>query len=244
MIQTTTISPFSTKKKYQLKWGKQSQKSIPKNIKINDAQVEALRSLGVLKFATKVQLSKQLNKNIRRGKQTVDFLKDNHVLVQHILEDTTSKSMIPFYSLSDEAASQLNIEPTFKYNVQQILKQLLLSQFYVRFKEIDSTTKALPFPSPFDGAFSLLNLDFRVGIIRGSTQSIIKHFLYHNEQMRTLLVVESLEEVSELLELSTGFFRVTTDFHLLKSELSNSFHKAQEGVWMQEIIPSFQIKEK
>lgn len=240
MDQTITVSPFSVQKEYHLKWGKPGQKSIPKNIQLNDVQIQTLKRLEVLKYATKVQMAKQLNLNLRRGKQTVDYLQENNVLVQHLLQDKTKGAVIPFYSVSDEAASRWSIETVPKYDIQQILKQLLLSQFYVRFKELDNTTEVLPFPSPFDGAFSLLGLDFRVAIIRRSAHAILKHFLYNNEQMRTLLVVERMEEASELLPLSNGFFRVTMDYHLLKSDLSTSFYRAYQGEWVQEVIPVFQ----
>jgi hypothetical protein len=239
-----TFSPFSARKSYGVRWGKEPS-TIKTQLKMNEIQTKALKRLHILKIATKVQLAKQLNPgNIRRGKHHVDALKSNQYIVQHLLQDKETGSQIPFYSLSYQAAGRFGAQSIKPMDVEDIVKHLLLSQLFVRFYELDLKTEALPFPSPFNGAFSVFSLDFRIAIIRGSIQPIIKHFFYHHEEMRTLVVVERLEEAQELKQFTDTPLRVTTDYDLLKSDLSTGFYRLEGQNWVKEVIPIFKKKEK
>lgn len=234
------ISPFSMQKSYRVIWGKEENPPSHMKVKLNDAQKLSLRRLATLKVCTTNQLAKQLHRQLRKGKDLVNDLRKKGLIVPHLLEEETTGARIPFYSLSPTYAGKIGLDAISKPLVaQEILKKMLLSQLFVRFLEVDPQVEVLPFPNPFDGALHILGNDFRVGVIRGNVGAIQNHFLYHQEQMKTLLVVERLLEADQLNSIYTPLIRVTTDYHLLKGELATSFHKLSDGVWKQVSIPIF-----
>jgi len=242
------VSPFSMSNRYAVRWGRQpnAKVAIPK---IHDRQMQALRNLGILKLASKIQLALQLNPgNIRRGKKNVDFLKDKGVLIEHTLFSKETNQTIPFYSLSDQMRELFGEQPLAKMYTIDILKHLLLSQFHVKFLAIDENTAPKIFPSPFDGCFEILGLEFRVAVIRDKVQleKVHNHLKFMDEKMRTLIVIEDLEYARMLLHLGkkADGFRIITDHNLLKSDLCNSFYRVQDADWYPEYIEPFDISKK
>ncbi|RXT05302.1 hypothetical protein [Ammoniphilus sp. CFH 90114] len=241
-IPALSLSPFSMLMKYQIRWGKIETKE--KKISLSENEQRVLKRFEVWQYATKNQLAKQLSRNLRRGKVAVDRLRDLGVIVEHGLIHPLTGAKNPIYTLHPNLAKKLGVQNEPTKNIENLLRNILLNQVFVRFSEVDEHVEILPFPSPFDGALTLNKIDYRLGIIRGSMQPIVKHFLYHKEKMRTLLVVEDLNQANELLAIENPFFRVTTDYHLLKTDLSKSFYRSENGDWVSELVPVFKSKER
>lgn len=238
-------SPFSIEHDYKIVWRRKPDNRL--HLRLLETREALIAKLYQLQFATKVQLSKLVKPgNIREGKKIVNVLKYENIINQHFLYDQKTDRIIPFYALSPPVIEKKGFKPLKHEEVdkEHVLKRLLMAQFLARFHELGIKVSLLPFPYPFDGALSFPNMksDFRVAIVRRSIQPIIRHFKYHNEKMRTLIVVERLSYAADLAELEGKFpVRVTVDHHLMKKDLSRSFYayREKEG-WIQEFNPYFQ----
>ncbi len=237
-------SPFSVEHDYKIVWRKKPDNRL--HLRLLETREAFVGRLYQLQFATKVQLAKLLKPhNIREGKKLVNVLKYENIITQHFLYDQKTDRVIPFYTLSAPVIEKKGFKPLKHEEVDKeyVLKRLLMAQFLARFHELDIKVSLMPFPLPFDGALSFPNLqsDFRVAIVRRSIQPIIRHFKYHDEKMRTLIVVERLSYAAELAELERELpIRVTVDHHLMKKDLSESFYAYREGEgWVQEFNPFF-----
>ncbi|AQS55681.1 hypothetical protein [Novibacillus thermophilus] len=237
-------SPFSITHDYRIVWRKRPDERL--NLRLMETRKLLIQQLYQLRCATKVQLAKLLKPhNIRVGKKLVTVLKYENVITQHFLYDQKTDRIIPFYTLSPPIVERKGFKPLEKDKVDKefVLKRLVMAQFLSRFHELGMQVSLLPFPFPFDGALSFpsMSSDFRVAIVRRSIQPVIHHFRYHDEKMRTLIVVERLSHAAELAELETDVpIRVTVDYHLLKTDLSESFYSYRKGEgWIREINPSF-----
>lgn len=231
------LSPFSPKNEYQLIWNKNGSVEMKKR-DFSDNQKKVLERLGEIGFATRFQLVKQFSSDLKRGKHVVDMMMYRGVLVRHILHNTKNDQRTDIYTLSSGMAEIIEVEPVTKPNVPKLLRKLLLMQLLMRFLEIDPETIYLPFPKPFHGAFHLLGLDFRIGLIGDESVNVLQHFLKHDEEMRTILVVEELQNADRLKEEALKQrIRVITHADLINKDLSRSFYfyDSQRG-WVQEDI--------
>lgn len=237
-------TPFSMAHDYRVVWRKHPNHQL--DLKMLESQKSLVATLYQLRFATKVQLAKLTGrKKIKSGKKTIDLLKHRNIIVQHFLYDQKTDRVIPFYSLSTNAIEKKGFTPLEYEEIDKeyVLKRLLLAQFLSRFYELGIKASLLPFPDPFDGAFSLPDMtsDFRVAIVRGSIHPVIRHLKHHDDKMRTFVVVERLSHATELAELGGRVpFRVTVDYHLMKKDLSESFYTYHKDKgWIKEINPYF-----
>lgn len=215
---------------------------------MNDHQRDILSTLGILKFATRLQLSKLLKPQDykKSGKKLVDAIMYGNGVLMHTLYDKPQKQDIPFYSLTPLMATELSVEEHLELEEREILKQLLLTQLYVTFKMNDPDTTIHFHPAPFDAVFTVYGIQFRVAIARGDMAPLIK-FLEHydDNSMKILISVEELSQAKGLLGLKVkkNSFRIITDYWLLRSDLSQGFcFVNDEGEWEQENIPLFRPK--
>jgi hypothetical protein len=233
-----SLSPFSINRKYEVIWGNES-KNYRSDKRLYPHQKEVINLLSILTCGTRIQLAKIFNPtNMRRAKQNVEELIDDGLIITHLLKDQQTQKEIPFYTLSNREREKRGFNLLDKLSVTSVLKSLLLSQFFIRFREIDINTQVLPFPNPFDGAISIMGNEFRIGIIRGSAQDIVKHFMYNQENMRTILVVEKLNAAEELKSIKNPI-RIITDYDLLRSDLSESFYRMGSQGWEIERVSAF-----
>ncbi|KQN96873.1 hypothetical protein [Paenibacillus sp. Leaf72] len=249
MSTSFDLSPFHMDNKYVITWGKQFNGNKLNFHSLNTNQTKVVEKLCVLQFASKVQLAKILNPgNLRKGKKNVDFLTDKGFLIAHSMTGRENGKFVPFYGLSNPAREHFGLPRFEKVYTIEVLKRLLVFQFYTRFNEIDPTTTVEVFPAPFDACFTIMEQPFRIVALREKTQrdKVYNHIRFMEEQMRTLIVVPDWEDGNKFLDIKdqAHLFRVTTDHNLLKETLSNSFCKIENGEWVPEYIQPFEKQEK
>jgi len=180
---------------------------------------------------TRGQISKHFWGNKASGEKRLNKMARMGVLIAHTM--TAPGSTLIIYTIGPIGARVLRIPYHANWwqdvEVKDVLKQLIINQFYLRLRRIEKDLIYLPAPPPYDAVISFRGNELVVLALRGDGAPEALKFL---QVPRLMIICETAEEIMSIAPEIKQPVRYTTDEALFRQPLDKAFyyydHKAGE----------------
>lgn len=221
-------SPFSVTRGYELKWTRVDPhwRGVEQAYTwTTDRDEKILKMLRSCRFLTRSQIAKHFWRGSPvSGEKRLNKMARMGVLIAHTM--VSPSSTIIMYTIGPIGARVLKIPYTPNWwqdvEVEEVLKALIISQFYLRLHRLSEDLILLPAPPPYDAVISFQGNELVVLALRsGDSLPEALNFLQIH---RLMVICENKEDIIAIAPKIKQPVRYTTDEALFRQPLDKAFY--------------------